>query len=215
MLLYWISYLVGGLLLVRTGRKILVILRAEGGQTSTRPFALRPFLKGICEVLLLGRLFRSNPAIWTVEYLFHLSFALIMVEHLRFFLYPVPGFVAGLYPFRTFLGILMVVSILGIILLKVVMKRVDYISRDNLLLIGVLLVVGLSGLGMVHLLKVDIIGVKEFTMGLVTFRPATAPTEGIFLLHYLGFLIFLLRIPTHLFTAPVVLTLRRMDDENS
>ena len=45
------------------------------------------------DVVFLGRVFVVNPALWFGEWVFHASFLLVLLRHLRYFLDPVPAWV--------------------------------------------------------------------------------------------------------------------------
>jgi nitrate reductase gamma subunit len=206
--IYLVSYLVFIVTLARVCWKTYLIMTATGREAlyeKNQPLLIS-LPKGLLEVVFLGRLFRSSPLIWFGEWVFHISLLTVLFIHLRFFAYPVPSAVFCLYPFSSFTGIVMVGSLVYIMVVKVLFKKVDYVSRYNLLLISLIGLLGVSGLAMRYIHRIDIIQVKVFTMGLVTFRPEGIPLDILFLVHYSGFLLFLLLLPTHLFTAPVLIT---------
>jgi len=132
--------------------------------------------------------------LWLAALVFHWSFLLIFLRHLRFFIEPVPGFVPLLEGLDGFLrvgvralyltdiGIL--VAITYLFLRRVMLPQVRYISLPAdyfplMLIFGV----ALSGVLMRYFYRVDITAVKELAMGLVTLQPK-AP-GGIGLLFYI------------------------------
>jgi nitrate reductase gamma subunit len=154
--------------------------------------------------------FRSGPKIgyewekwlWLFALAFHYSFLVVLIRHLRFFTEPIPRFVtliehfdglmqAGVAPLGGFM--LPTVMISGFVLLgaatllvlrRILIPQVNYISLPgDYFPLFLITAVGLTGVLMRYVLKVDIVAVKELTMGLVTFRPA-AP-EGIGVLFYI------------------------------
>lgn len=165
------------------------------------------------EVLLFRSLFRNTKAdyndsraqnplafgsakwLWTAGLAFHWSFLFIFLRHLRFFSDPVFFFVPymesmdGLLQigvprlFMTDLVILIAVTYLFI--RRVVAPEVRYISLPAdyfpLLLI---FAIAASGVLMRYIFKVDVVGVKAFTMGLVSFHPVIPKGIGaIFYVH--------------------------------
>jgi nitrate reductase gamma subunit len=163
--------------------------------------------------------FKSGPKIgyewekwlWVAALAFHYSFLVVVLRHLRFFTEPIPAFVktiehldgfiqAGVAPFPGFM--VPVVLISGFVLLgaatflalrRIFVPQVAYISLPvDYFPLFLITAIGFTGLLMRYLLKVDIVRVKELTLGLVTFHP-TVP-EGIGVLFYI-----------HLFLVSVLL----------
>jgi nitrate reductase gamma subunit len=156
----------------------------------------------ILEVVLFRSLFRnlktemnggrvtygSSKWLWLAGLAFHVSFFVILVRHLRFFLEPVPFFINMLDSLDGFLqvgvphllisGVVLVAAAGYLFLRRIAVPQVKYISLPAdyfplFLIIGI----GLTGIIMRYITKVDIIKVKSLTMGLVGFS-ASVP-EGI------------------------------------
>jgi nitrate reductase gamma subunit len=126
--------------------------------------------------------YKSSKWLWLFAITFHYSFFIIFLRHLRLFLEPIPFFPVGALEFVD--GILQIGApvmylsdlglVLGVLLLlgrRLILPRINYISYVSdyfpLLLI---LSIALSGIYMRYYAKVDIIAIKELTMGLVTFH---------------------------------------------
>jgi len=143
------------------------------------------------EVVLFESLFKGNLWTWAMGWLFHVSLALVTVRHLRYFLDPVPAWVAAIQPFGQYAGITMVVGLCGLWVRRLFVERIRYISTlsDHLWLV-LLIVIGLSGLLMSFVLHTDIIGVKNYFTGLLQFQIGPLPTDGLLFIHL--FLVFAL-----------------------
>jgi nitrate reductase gamma subunit len=159
------------------------------------------------EVLLFRSLFRNTKVelrgerplyggakwLWLAGLVFHWSLLFIVLRHLRFFLEPVPqvvnmlanldGFFEIGVPtlYLTDVSILLGVSYL--FLRRVVIPQMRYISLPSdyfplFLILGVVL----SGVLTRYFYKVDLLGVKEFSLGWVRFHPVA--TDGIGLSFY-------------------------------
>lgn len=174
-------------------------------------------LRMLFEVLLFRSLFRNTrmefrkgPKItyefekwlWLFALLFHYSFLVVLVRHLRFFTEPVPGFVTllekldgfmqlGIAPFTGFQlpglflsGAALLAAITFLFLRRLLAAQMRYLSLPAdyfpLFLIGA---IAFTGILMRYLLKVDIPNIKELTMGLVSFHPSNP--EGIGVLFYI------------------------------
>jgi nitrate reductase gamma subunit len=161
------------------------------------------------EILLFRSLFRnlktdmkdgkviygSNKWLWLGGLAFHLSFFVVLVRHLRFFTEPVPGWVNMLdavdgfmqmgVPHLLMTGIVLLVAGGYLFLRRVFNQQVRYISLAAdyfplFLIIGV----ALSGILMRYFIKVDIVKVKELTMGLATLKASVPEGIGvIFFIH--------------------------------
>jgi nitrate reductase gamma subunit len=161
------------------------------------------------EILLFRSLFRniktdmkdgkaiygSNKWLWLGGLAFHLSFFVVLVRHLRFFTEPVPGWVNMLdavdgfmqmgVPHLLMTGVVLLAAGGYLFLRRVFNQQVRYISLAAdyfplFLIIGV----ALSGILMRYFIKVDIVKVKELTMGLATLNVSVPEGIGvIFFVH--------------------------------
>jgi nitrate reductase gamma subunit len=135
--------------------------------------------------------------LWVGALAFHYAFFAVVVRHLRFFTEPVPFFVtltenvdsffrvevlydavqSGL-PGLFISGFVLLAAALYLFLRRVFIPQVRYISlAADYFPLFLIMGIALSGIFMRYFAKVDIVAIKELTMGLVTFRP-TIP-EGI------------------------------------
>ncbi|MBN2139515.1 MAG: sulfate reduction electron transfer complex DsrMKJOP subunit DsrM [Desulfovibrionaceae bacterium] len=179
-------------------------------------------IRMLLEVLAFRSLFRNTKAslhegpvvayasakwLWLFALLFHYSFFIIVARHLRLFMEPIPGFVNAL----DFVdGILQIgapvvyqsdaIIILGLGYLlgrRLWDARIRYISLVNdyfplFLIIGIVL----SGVYMRYFAKVDVMAIKELTMGLVTFHPhVPANIDITFFIHLFLVSVLLLYFP--------------------
>jgi nitrate reductase gamma subunit len=175
--------------------------------------AAQTFWRMLLEVLLFRSLFRNTSAhlyqeggkpvvgyrsakwLWLFAILFHYSFLIIVLRHLRFFMEPIPFFVTGLdfvdgimqvgVP-RLYMSDILIVGALTFLLLRrLIMPQMRYISKAAdyfplLLILGV----ALSGIYMRYFGKVDVVAIKELTMSLVTLNPKVpANIDASFFVH--------------------------------
>ncbi|MGQ9694219.1 MAG: sulfate reduction electron transfer complex DsrMKJOP subunit DsrM [Thermodesulfobacteriota bacterium] len=161
----------------------------------------------ILEVFLFRSLFRNNKVeiregrpifggakwLWLGGLIFHWSFLLIVLRHMRFFLEPVPDFInlislgdgffeIGL-PTLFLSDVLFLLAGTYLFLRRVFIAQVRYISLPAdyfpLLLI---LSIAISGILMRHIYKVDLAKVKTLVLSLILFRPEVP--QGIGLIFY-------------------------------
>lgn len=131
-----------------------------------------------------GRLvYSSRRLLWLAGLLFHWSFLVILLRHLRFFLEPVPSVVLFLQtldsPFQIGLPTLFITDVLILAAVtylffrRAVVPHIRYISLIAdyfaLLLLGGVII---SGILMRHVLKTDLLAAKALVTGLVTFSPS-------------------------------------------
>ena len=145
------------------------------------------------EVIFFAALFRSNKWTWIFGWMFHVSLALAFVRHLRYVIDPDTfGFIWPLInnpivqSFGKYAGIFMVIGLAGLLARRIFVPRVRYISApsDYLMLI-LIMVIGMSGLMMsfVPAAFIDIVQMKQFMMGMLTFDFKELPESGVLLIH--------------------------------
>ena len=158
------------------------------------------------EVLLFESLFKSNLWTWALGWLFHMSLALVLFRHLRYFTEPVWPWVAFVQPFGLYASLPMVIALAGLLVRRFFVERIRYISTpsDNLML-ALLLLIALSGLFMKFISHTDIIGVKTFVLGIMHFGLQPLPADGVLYLHLFMVAVLLIIFPfSKLLHAPGV-----------
>lgn len=132
------------------------------------------------EVVLFESLFRSNLWTWACGWLFHAGLALVLVRHLRYFVEPVPAWLAHVQPLGVWAGVAMAAGLAGLWVRRVFVDRVRYVSTpSDHLWLALLLAIAATGLGMKFAVHTDVVAVKAFFLGLMRFDwqplPASAP----------------------------------------
>lgn len=122
------------------------------------------------EVVLFESLFKSNLWIWGLGWLFHASLALVLLRHFRYFNEPVWAWVVFIQPFGKYAGITMLAGVAGLLVRRLFVERIRYISTlsDHLMLV-LLMAIALSGLSMTFVAHTDVVAVKGFFLGLMNF----------------------------------------------
>ena len=170
------------------------------------------------EVLLFRSLFRNTKSelrdgprityasakwLWLAGIIFHYSFLTIIVRHLRFFIEPVPSLVEALASVDGFFQILVptffltdiafLAAVTYLFLRRVALPQVRYISLPaDYFPLFLILAIGITGVLMRNVWKVDLLSVKQLAMGLFTLNPIVP--QGIGAIFY-----------THLFLVSVLL----------
>lgn len=166
------------------------------------------------DVVFLGRVFMVNPALWFGEWLFHASFLLVLLRHLRYFLDPVPAWVWSVQTPGLIAGYILPLSLAYILVIRLLTTREKYASPANMTLLGLVLLISSIGLLMNLAFRPNLVDAKLFVLGIMSFSPAPAPESPMFLLHFGLMLVLVLLLPTHLVTAPVVMYDARKREED-
>jgi nitrate reductase gamma subunit len=161
------------------------------------------------EVLLFRSLFRNNrnrldegrlifgedKFLWLAALAFHWSLLMILLRHLRLLVQPVPAFVTllekldGFFQFGTpeiYVSDVVLIGALAYLLARRLRSPlVRYVSLfSDYFALFLLLGIALTGVLMRYFTRVDVVAVKQFALGIVTFRPAVPPTlSAMFMVH--------------------------------
>jgi nitrate reductase gamma subunit len=141
-------------------------------------------LRMLREVALFESLFRSNKWTWAFGWLFHAGLALVLVRHLRYFVEPLPSWLAFVQPFGVYGGYAMAAGLAGLWARRFAVARVRFISTpSDHLMIALLLAIAVTGLAMKHVAHTDVVAVKAFALGLLYFDWRPLPADGLVYAH--------------------------------
>jgi nitrate reductase gamma subunit len=154
------------------------------------------------EVFLFRSLFRNTKAdlrsgyfiygptkwLWLFALLFHYSFLVIAIRHLRLFLDPVPGLVElmdkvdGMFqighPYMYLTDVFFILALLFLLGRRLFLSKVRFISLiADYFPLFLILGIGITGIMMRFWVRVDVVAIKALANGLVSFHP-TVP-DGI------------------------------------
>jgi len=165
------------------------------------------------DIFLFRRLLSVNDVLWIGEWVFHVSFVFVILRHLRYFINPIPQWIWGMQTPGIIAGYILPVALVYIVAMKVIIEKKKYVSSYNFFLIALLFIIGVTGLFMKIVFRPDVVGIKEFIIGTVTFGFVNAPESALFVMHFLMVLLMFVCLPTHLFAAPLTLLESRQRDE--
>ena len=104
--------------------------------------------------------------------------------------------------------------VIGLILfVRLATRHELYSSPSNLLLLAALFIVSLTGVLMHAIWKPDLVGIKQFSMGVVLFTPEVWPGGILATAHMVLFALLLPFLPTHIFSAPVTVVAAAQREE--
>lgn len=197
---FWIRFFAHLLVWWRAARRLSAGAPAPAPRSRLKAWALTA-----SDVFLFGRLLVVNPALWIGEWVFHVSFLLVLLRHLRYFLDPVPAWVWSVQFAGAIAGYILPLSLVYILVIRLLSAREKYASRANVFLLGLVLVISSIGLIMHVWLTPNLVEVKLFALGLACFKPSPAPGSLLFMAHFILVLVLIPFLPTHIFTAPLVM----------
>jgi len=183
-------------------RKTVVRLRmtAERVRLGAKALAL-----SVMDVFFFGRLLMVNPALWVGEWVFHVSFLLVVLRHLRFFLNPVPSCIWWVQTPGLIAGYFLPLSLVYVLVVRLLTKRERYASPANVFLLALVLVISSFGVLMQWVFTPDLVNAKLFILGILSFAPVSPPESTLFAIHFSLVLVLIPFLPNHIFFAPVVM----------
>jgi len=167
----------------------------------------------VFDIIFFRRLLVSSGVLWVGSWTFHLSFLVVLLRHLRYFTDPVPAWIAGLQTCGLIAGYLLPASVVYLLFIRAFSKKDRYLTFDNYLILGIVLLTGITGLLMRTLYRPDLVNIKGFAFGLLLFHPSTLQGSNLFVSHFVLVLLLLFLIPSHIFSAPLVTIEARRREE--
>lgn len=196
---FWVRFFMHALVWSRAVR------RAVHVAAKTPSPGIKVWVFSVLDVLFLGRLLKVNPALWFGEWVFHATFLLVIARHLRYFLNPVPQWVWQAQTPGMIAGYILPFSLAYILVIRLLSKQEKYTSRANAFLLGLVLAISSIGVLMHAVFKPDLVGIKLFIFGIMSLSPTSAPDSMWFTAHFILVLVLVPLLPTHIFTAPLVM----------
>ena len=148
------------------------------------------------EVVFFESLFKSTKWTWLFGWMFHLGLLLVLLRHLRYFTDPVWLPIQLIQPFGVYAGYAMVIGLVGLLVRRIFVDRVRYISApSDFLWLAILIFIGFSGLMMKFVAHTDVVMVKEFFTGLMGLSFGTLPVDVPLIVHLLLVAVLMLLFP--------------------
>jgi len=134
--------------------------------------------------------FRGNRLLWLGGLIFHWSLLIVLLRHMKFFFEPVPGCVTflqnldGLFqiftPTLLLTDVFIVIALCYLFLRRITNPQIRYISLISdyfslLLILGI----AVSGMLMRYFYRVDLLEIKRFILGILSFSPIVPKNTGI------------------------------------
>lgn len=153
-------------------------------------------LRLLRETVFFESLFKATRWTWVFAWMFHAGLFIVVLAHLRYFTQPVWGWVALISPYSTHAAIMMMVGLTGLLLRRVIIARVRYISTpSDYLMLLLLLLLAASGLTLRYVYYTDILAVRQSVISLLQLQFYALPSDFILILHVTLVSILLLVFP--------------------
>jgi nitrate reductase gamma subunit len=148
------------------------------------------------ELTIFESLFKSNKWTWLFGWLFHFGLLLVLLRHLRYFTDPVWAWVVFIQPFGKYAAFMLLAGLAGLWGRRLLVDRVRYISApsDHLMLL-LLIAIGATGALMTFVKHTDIVALKSFFIGLMTFSWSAMPNDLILIVHLSLVILLMLIFP--------------------
>lgn len=151
-------------------------------------------LRLLKEVFLFKSLFRADKLLWLLSILFHYAMLVIIIRHFWYVFEPIGPIITFFLPLGRYAGFVFVFGLTGLLLRRLFIDRVRYISSPSDSAILLLLIsIACSGLFMSYVSHPNILMVKAFFRGLIYFDWQPLPIDFILLIH-LGLVALLMLI---------------------
>ncbi len=163
-------------------------------------------LRLLREIVLFESLFKASKWTWLFGWLFHFGLLLALLRHLRYFTEPVWAWVQWLQSAGIYAGFAMLIGLFGLWIRRIAVDRVRYISSpSDHLMLALLIAISASGLLMKYVWHTNVVAVKSFALGLLSFELITLPSDPTLLIHLALVIVLLLIFPiSKLLHAPGV-----------
>lgn len=148
------------------------------------------------EIFLFRALARANTVTWVASILFHYGLLFILIMHMRFFFAYLPGW---LIPFVVWSGWAVAAAVVGLCILllrRIIVDRVRYISSpSDYLHLVLLLCIVLSGYALKRHWPVNTSTVGEFLRGALSFQWQPLPDGAVLVIHLVFVLLLFFVFP--------------------
>jgi len=153
-------------------------------------------LRLLRETLFFHSLFRASRWTWVFSWLMHVALVLLLFKHAFYFFDSVPFWIGAIMSIGHYLFIAFLLGLFGLLLRRIVIDRIRYISSpSDYLMLLLLAAIAISGYCM-HLGEpVNIAAVKQYVRGLLELRLESFPKDPRLIVHLLLVAVLLLIFP--------------------
>ncbi len=143
------------------------------------------------DALWFPSLYRADKILWAAGVSFHILLWLVLLRHLRYFLYPVPNLVEALQTPGLYAGYLIPLPLAVLLARRLLAERILYLSGlADFFTLLLLISIAVTGILLKVYFQTYVVDLKAMVQGLVHFQPMATQTHWLFGLHF--FLIMVL-----------------------
>jgi nitrate reductase gamma subunit len=148
------------------------------------------------DALWFPSLFKGDRFLWAAGLAFHLLLWLVLLRHLRYFLYPVPGWVEGIQAWGLYAGYFIPIPLAVLLARRLTAERVLYVSiLGDYFALFLLGGVALTGTLLGAFFQTYLVEVKAYTLSLIHLQPAVPQAHWLFGLHLFLVMVLLVYFP--------------------
>jgi nitrate reductase gamma subunit len=148
------------------------------------------------DALWFPNLFKGDKILWAAGFSFHILLWLLLLRHLRYFLYPLPGWVEDIQTLGLYAGYFVPIPLAVLFARRLVSEKVLYISiLGDFFSLLLLLSITISGVLLGVFFRTYLVDVKAMIQGLIHFQPSVLEVHWLFGLHFLLVMILLIYFP--------------------
>jgi len=182
------AYGAGAIFIIGFLRKLIIYAKTPSPlKIPTTPAPINPagsFFRVLGDVVLFRNLFKGNKWTWIGGIIFHYSFLIVVLRHLRYFMYPVAGWDMALQDAGIYAGIVLPIAVLYLLMRRTTVDRTMFVSSlADYFVLALIGGIAVTGLLMKFYVRPFMVDVKGFIYGLVTVNPSTIPLDPVFMLH--------------------------------
>ncbi|MBI5050679.1 MAG: respiratory nitrate reductase subunit gamma, partial [Nitrospirae bacterium] len=138
----------------------------------------------------------TEKILWAGGWFFHVSFLLIVLRHLRYFMYPVPSCIMSVQQAGIWAAYVFPIALLILLIRRFTNGRLIVISLfQDYFILALLLGIGITGLLLKYFIRTNLVEVKAFILGLFTLSPSAVPDSTLFLIHFSLAMLLLIYFP--------------------
>jgi [DsrC]-trisulfide reductase subunit M len=150
----------------------------------------------IGDSLWFPSLFKGDRFLWAAGLAFHILLWLVLLRHLRYFLYPVPGWVEGIQDLGLYAGYLIPIPLALLLARRLADEKVLYVSiLGDYFSLFLLLGITLSGTLLRVFFRTYLVEVKAYGLSLIHLQPVIPMVHWLFGLHFFLVLVLLIYFP--------------------
>jgi nitrate reductase gamma subunit len=196
----YLPYLCTGILLLGIGMKTFIWIRTPVPlrivTTPAPKSRLGVVWRFIGDLLWFPNLFKSDKFLWGASLLFHLALWIVLLRHLRYFLFPVPAWVEGIQTLGLYAGYIIPLFVAFLLARRLLLDPVLYISiLGDYFALFLLLTITVSGVLLQVFFRTYVIDVKDMILGLIHFQPRIPSVHWLFVVHLISVLTLLAYFP--------------------